>query len=173
MDQLIQLLKSSEENKTSFGVMFIDLDGFKQVNDTLGHDGGDILLKQVSDYFKECVAQKGIVARLGGDEFIVLLHNVNHDECTMVASKMIENLSSPIIIFGKKVRVTPSIGIALYPQHGHEATELINNADMAMYQAKQQGKNNYSNSGFRPPLRLKFNAVNDHESVELLLLYWR
>ena len=143
MDQLTQLLKSPKENKMRFGVMFIDLDGFKQVNDTLGHEGGDILLKQVSNYFKKCVAEKDIVARLGGDEFIVLLHNTNHNDCIIVANKIIESLSFPIIIFGKRVRVTPSIGIALYPQHGHEAIELIKNADMAMYQAKQQGKNNY------------------------------
>ncbi|SDN59552.1 sensor domain-containing diguanylate cyclase [Bacillus sp. OK048] len=143
MDQFVQLLKSSENNNAKFGVMFIDLDGFKQVNDSLGHEGGDILLKQVSDYFKKCVAEKGIVARLAGDEFIVLLHNVSHNEYMMVAKEMIESLSSPIIIYGKRVRVTPSIGIALYPQHGHEATELIKNADIAMYQAKQHGKNNY------------------------------
>lgn len=143
MDQLIQLLRSPDKNKMQSGVMFIDLDGFKQVNDTLGHEGGDILLKQVSNHFKNCVAEKDIVARLGGDEFIILLHNTNHNDCIIVANKIIESLSFPIIIFGKRVRVTPSIGIALYPQHGHEATELIKNADMAMYQAKQRGKNNY------------------------------
>nr|WP_304216991.1 sensor domain-containing diguanylate cyclase [Fredinandcohnia onubensis] len=143
MEQLTQLLKSSEKEKIRFGLMFIDLDGFKQVNDTLGHDGGDILLKQVSYYFKKCVADKGIVARLAGDEFIVLLDNANQEESIRVADSIIESLNSPIIIFGKKVRVTPSIGIALYPQHGLEATELMNHADMAMYQAKQQGKNNF------------------------------
>lgn len=143
MDQLTQLLKSSEDPKMNFGVMFIDLDGFKQVNDTLGHDGGDILLKQVSESFKECVAKQGTVARLAGDEFIILLHKSNKTECTMVAKKIIESLSSPIMIFGRRVRVTPSIGIALYPKHGHEASELISKADMAMYQAKTQGKNNY------------------------------
>ena len=150
MDQLIQLLKSSEKNRMRFGVMFIDLDGFKQVNDSVGHEGGDILLKQVSDYFKVCVGQQGIVARLAGDEFIVLLPNGSHHECIVVAKKMIESLSSPIIIYGKRVRVTPSIGIALYPQHGHEATELIKNADIAMYQAKQRGKNNYQIVGSDP-----------------------
>ncbi len=150
MDQLVPLLKSSEKNRMTFGVMFIDLDGFKQVNDSLGHEGGDILLKQVSVYFEKCVAEKGMVARLAGDEFIVLLQDVSHHECTIVAKKMIESLSSPIIIYGKKVRVTPSIGIAIYPQHGHEATELIHNADMAMYQAKQRGKNNYQILGSDP-----------------------
>lgn len=75
MDKLSQLARLSEQNKLQFGVMFIDLDGFKQVNDTFGHEGGDILLKQVSVYLKNCVAQKGTVARLGGDEFIVLLEN--------------------------------------------------------------------------------------------------
>ncbi|MFJ8234933.1 diguanylate cyclase domain-containing protein [Ureibacillus sp. NPDC094379] len=143
MDQLTQLLKTSEKNELDFGVMFIDLDGFKQVNDSLGHDGGDILLKQVSEYFKKCVAGKGIVARVGGDEFLVILKQISHDEHIKVAEKMIESLSSPVIILGKKARVTPSIGIALYPQHGHDATELIKNADVAMYQAKQRGKNDY------------------------------
>jgi diguanylate cyclase (GGDEF)-like protein/PAS domain S-box-containing protein len=143
MDQLIQLLNSSEKENRRFGLMFIDLDGFKQVNDTLGHNGGDILLKQVSDYFKKCVADKGIVARLAGDEFIVLLDNSSQEESIMVANSIIESLNSPLIILGKRVRVTPSIGIALYPQHGLEVTELMNHADMAMYQAKQQGKNNF------------------------------
>ncbi|MGN7296061.1 diguanylate cyclase domain-containing protein [Ferdinandcohnia sp. SAFN-114] len=143
MDQLTRLLKSSEKENKMFGVMFIDLDGFKQVNDTLGHDGGDILLKQVSDYFKKCVADKGIVARLAGDEFMVLLDSANQEESTLVANRIIESFNSPIIILGKRVRVTSSIGIALYPQHGLNATELINRADMAMYQAKQQGKNKY------------------------------
>lgn len=143
MDQLYQRLKSSEKNKTSFGVMFIDLDGFKQVNDSLGHEGGDILLKQVSSRFKKNAAHKGMVARLAGDEFVVLLHDVDQHECIKVAKNIIESLNFPIHIFGKSVQVTPSIGIALYPQHSNEATELIHNADMAMYQAKQQGKNNY------------------------------
>lgn len=143
MERLILLLKSSETNRTSFGVMFIDLDGFKQVNDTLGHEGGDILLKQVSDYFKECVPQKGIVARLAGDEFVILLDQANSEECKTIAKKIIERLSSSITILGKKVRVTSSIGIAIYPQNGNDATELVNNADKAMYHAKQQGKNNY------------------------------
>ncbi|MGE7665791.1 diguanylate cyclase domain-containing protein [Ureibacillus composti] len=143
MDQLSHLMKTSKMQQTKIGVMFIDLDGFKQVNDSLGHDGGDILLKQVSKLFKKCVAEKGIVARLGGDEFLVLFDQINDQDCIMAAEKMIESLNSPIIIFGKRAQVTPSIGIALYPQHGHEATELIKNADMAMYQAKQRGKNNY------------------------------
>lgn len=143
MEHLTQLLRTSEKNELNFGAMFIDLDGFKQVNDSLGHDGGDILLKQVSEYFKKCVAEKGIVARVGGDEFLVILNQISHDEHIKVAEKMIESLSSPIIIFGKKARVTPSIGIALYPQHGSEATELIKNADMAMYQVKQRGKNKF------------------------------
>jgi diguanylate cyclase (GGDEF)-like protein/PAS domain S-box-containing protein len=143
MDQLSLLLSKSEKENIRFGLMFIDLDGFKQVNDTLGHDGGDILLKQVSDYFKKCVGDKGVVARLAGDEFIVLLDNVSEKESIMIANRIIESLNSPIIIFGKRVRVTSSVGIALYPQHGLEATELMNHADMAMYQAKQQGKNNF------------------------------
>lgn len=143
MDHLTQALKSSQENNRQFGVMFIDLDGFKQVNDIVGHEGGDLLLKQVSNYFKECIAEKGFVARLAGDEFIVLLHKASHDECTVVAEKIIESVSPPITILGKRVRVTPSIGISLYPQHGHEAAQLVNNADMAMYQAKEKGKNNY------------------------------
>ncbi|MGE7665198.1 diguanylate cyclase domain-containing protein [Ureibacillus composti] len=143
MDQLTQLLKTSEKNELNFGVMFIDLDGFKQVNDSFGHDGGDILLKQVSEYFKRCVEGKGTVARVGGDEFLVILNQIGNDEHIKVAEKMMESLSSPMIIFGKKARVTPSIGIALYPQHGHEVRELIRNADVAMYQAKQRGKNNF------------------------------
>ncbi|MEH7384257.1 sensor domain-containing diguanylate cyclase [Bacillus sp. JJ1521] len=142
MDKLDDLMSTAEKNKGTFGMMFIDLDGFKQVNDLLGHEGGDMLLRQAGDYLIKSVAQKDTVARLAGDEFMVLLPDANENECVMVANRIIEQFQS-IVILGKNVVVTPSIGIALYPQHGKDAIELIKFADMAMYQAKQRGKNNY------------------------------
>jgi diguanylate cyclase (GGDEF)-like protein/PAS domain S-box-containing protein len=142
-EALTQLVKTAKEQKMMVSVMFIDLDGFKQVNDSLGHDSGDIVLQHASDYFKKCVGQKGTVARLGGDEFTILLQDVNQSECVMIANKIIEMFRTPLHVLGKEVSVTPSIGIAIYPEHGEDAAELVKNADIAMYEAKQQGKNRY------------------------------
>ncbi|WP_010677644.1 sensor domain-containing diguanylate cyclase [Bacillus timonensis] len=141
MDKLHEM--TSDTTTTSFGLMFIDLDGFKQVNDQLGHDGGDILLQQVAEYLQKSVAPKDMVARLAGDEFMVLLPDAYLNECIFVANQMIKNFQSTNFIMGKNVVVTPSIGIALYPETSDKALELIKYADIAMYQAKQSGKNNY------------------------------
>ncbi|WNS76198.1 sensor domain-containing diguanylate cyclase [Bacillus sp. DTU_2020_1000418_1_SI_GHA_SEK_038] len=143
LDSLEQLIKDSEKNKTHFAVFFIDLDGFKKVNDSLGHDTGDELLKRVSVLLKSCVRGNDIVARFAGDEFMILLPKANKQYCSIIADKIIGSLDSPIYIMGKEIHVTPSIGISLYPQNGEEATALIKMADEAMYQAKNNGKNSY------------------------------
>lgn len=141
MDKLHDLM--SDKDTTRFGLMFIDLDGFKKVNDQLGHDVGDILLQHVSDYLQKSVAPKDTVARLAGDEFMVILPNANKNESIMVANRIIQNFKSTNKIMGENVVVTPSIGIALYPQNTDKPMELIKYADIAMYQAKQSGKNSY------------------------------
>jgi len=141
--KLEQLLSVSERYKNTFALLFIDLDGFKKINDSLGHEAGDELLKKVSIYLKKSVREKDTVARLAGDEFTILLPDANEEECMLVAGKIIENLTSPFLIEGKEVRVTPSIGISLYPQNGEDALTLLKQADMAMYQAKQKGKNQF------------------------------
>jgi len=125
-------------------VMFLDLDGFKKINDTLGHEAGDLLLQGVAQRLGETVRQSDVVARIGGDEFILLLENIASTEnAAAVAQKIIANLATPFDLNGTPGRVGASIGIALYPQHGESAEELLRCADEAMYQSKQGGKNTY------------------------------
>ena len=143
LDKLEQLITDSEKGKADFAVFFIDLDGFKKVNDSLGHDAGDELLKRVSVLLTGCVRGNDIVARLAGDEFMILLPKANKEDCSIIADRIIESLSIPIYILGKEIQVTPSIGISLYPQNGEDATTLMKKADEAMYQAKNNGKNGY------------------------------
>lgn len=143
MDKLDEMIVDSNKKSLYFAVMFIDLDGFKKVNDTLGHDSGDYLLKQVSDRLSDTVRQKDMVARLAGDEFTVLLPGANQNDCILIAKRIIERLNQSISISGKNVKITPSIGIAIYPKDGKDAETLMKQADRAMYFAKQNGKNNY------------------------------
>lgn len=134
----------SVRSRAKLAVMFLDLDGFKKVNDTLGHEAGDLLLQGVAQRLQETVRQSDVVARIGGDEFILLLENVRGAEnAAAVAQKIIANLATPFDLNGTPGRVGASIGIALYPQHGESAEELLRRADEAMYQSKQSGKNTY------------------------------
>jgi diguanylate cyclase (GGDEF)-like protein len=130
------------DDETSFSLLFIDLDGFKRVNDTLGHDYGDTLLKQVSCRIVDCVRKSDSVARLGGDEFTVILKNLTSpnriDEITAV---ILKELSEPFDIEGESVYVSGSLGVTLYPEDGCTVDSLVKNADQAMYVSKNLGKN--------------------------------
>ena len=125
-------------------VMYLDLDGFKQINDTLGHDAGDTLLSLVAARLVAAVRQEDTVARLGGDEFVIALwelgqgHNVGE-----VASKVIRAVSQPFSIQGHGVSITASAGIGIYPVHGEDPDTLIRSADLALYEAKRAGRNAY------------------------------
>ena len=125
-------------------VLFIDLDRFKFINDTLGHAAGDTLLKTVSNRFRKVLRKSDVVARLGGDEFVVLLHEINEAKqaCT-VARKLLTAAIKPVKLLDRECRVTASIGIALYPRDGEDEQSLMKNADIAMYHAKEEGKNNF------------------------------
>ncbi|WP_158068843.1 diguanylate cyclase domain-containing protein [Domibacillus epiphyticus] len=124
-------------------VMFIDLDGFKQVNDIYGHDTGDILLINVSKRLKNCVRENDTVARLSGDEFTILLTDITESDVVHIAKKIIKALGTNFKINDDNIYVTPSIGISLCSDHEKHGKSLIKKADIAMYQAKQLGKNNY------------------------------
>jgi diguanylate cyclase (GGDEF)-like protein len=125
-------------------VMFIDLDRFKLVNDTLGHAAGDLLLKEMTARLRSVLRESDVLARLGGDEFVILLQNVREpDDAAVVARKLLDTALEPIAIMGQECRVTASIGISLYPDHGKEHQELMKNADTAMYLAKENGKNGF------------------------------
>lgn len=128
----------------SLAVMLIDLDRFKQINDTLGHNAGDQLLVQVAKRLQRSVRDSDIVARLGGDEFVVVLSGITTQaDAAEIAGKIVEHVAAPYSIAGNELRTSPSIGICLYPEDAAETSELIKNADIAMYHAKATGRCNY------------------------------
>ena len=124
--------------------MFIDLDGFKAINDNLGHDAGDLLLKGAAERLQKSVRESDTVARLGGDEFTVIMPLLDSIEgATLVATRILKSLTTPFDLNGQEGRVSASIGIAMFPQQSGDAQHLLHNADVAMYHAKHQGKANY------------------------------
>ena len=143
-DRMSVALVHARRNKSAMAVVYMDLDGFKQINDTLGHGAGDVLLKMVAGRLVEAVREEDTVARLGGDEFIIALWHVSgNDDAARVALKVIESLSQPYCIEGHNVNMTTSAGVGIYPAHGKDADTLIKSADLALYEAKRAGKNAY------------------------------
>ena len=128
----------------NLAVLFIDLDRFKNINDTLGHDTGDALLREVGNRLRNCIRQSDTVARLGGDEFVVLLEDLSAPgHVAKVARKILSDLAGSLDTIGQEFRVTASIGISIYPLDGEDEQTLMKNADIAMYHAKREGKNNF------------------------------
>lgn len=143
-EQLEQALERAAAAHQGFAVLFIDLDGFKEVNDNRGHDVGDALLVQVAQTLKDSVRQSDIVARLGGDEFVVLLNGAStRATVAALADKMVRGLGQPCVVMGAPVQIGASIGIALYPDHGDSREGLLKAADQAMYLVKTHGKSGY------------------------------
>jgi diguanylate cyclase (GGDEF)-like protein len=137
-------LQRAERKNAKVAVMFIDLDHFKAVNDSLGHTYGDELLRSVSARLQDCVRKTDVVARLGGDEFTVLLSEVGDSgDVAFISKKILERLAESFTVAGHEVYVSASVGISFYPDDGQDASTLIKNADAAMYAAKEQGRNNY------------------------------
>lgn len=143
-DRLRQAISRARRNDNQVAVMFLDLDGFKEVNDTLGHDAGDDVIREVASRLSTAMRETDTIARFGGDEFMILLAEVGAREgIETAAQKIIEAVAKPIRIDNTDARVTTSIGISLYPQDGDDIDTLIRQADMAMYAAKEAGKNKY------------------------------
>lgn len=149
-EHLKQAINSAQRYKEKIGVMFIDLDRFKIINDTLGHHFGDLLLVEVSHRLKACVRSNDIVARLGGDEFVIALLDLKKidvisltEVISFVADKILYALRQPYFLDGHEVHSSPSIGIALFPDDGLTVEDIMKNADIAMYHAKSKGRNNY------------------------------
>ncbi len=143
-DRLARSIARAERSGRHVAVLFIDLDNFKNINDTLGHDVGDELLRQVSRRLSECVRLEDTIARQGGDEFIVLLDNLEEARgASIVAQKILNALRLPLTLGGTEQHVSGSVGIALYPEDGRDAQTLMKNADTAMFHGKGQGKNTY------------------------------
>jgi diguanylate cyclase (GGDEF)-like protein/PAS domain S-box-containing protein len=143
-DRLAQSIAHAERNGRVAAVLFLDLDRFKDINDTLGHSTGDRLLTHVSGRLLECLRTGDTVARSGGDEFIVVLADVAQlDDVTKVANRIVDSFSRPFAIDGRELYASASIGISVFPYDGHDVDSLIRCADTAMYQAKDSGRNNF------------------------------
>ncbi len=137
-------IDSARRNDTRLAVLFIDLDRFKVVNDSLGHEAGDQLLTEMAIRLKSCLRGNDVIARLGGDEFVVLSEGVRrHEDAGHIARKLLSAAIQPVHIEGHECRVTASVGIAQFPSDADDAQSLMKNADMAMYLAKEEGKNNF------------------------------
>lgn len=141
---LIFSLHNAPTNEHKFAVMFLDLDRFKKINDTLGHAVGDRLLQSVAERLKNCLREGDMVARWGGDEFTILLAQINNaDDAGKIAQRIIDALKLPFYLENQKVHTSTSVGIAVYPENGEDVEILLKNADLALYQAKKKGRNNY------------------------------
>jgi diguanylate cyclase (GGDEF)-like protein len=161
-DRLEHAIHLAERDGTSFTLMFIDLNGFKQVNDNFGHDAGDMIIRICAERLNGCLRRSDSVARMGGDEFTLLMQNIgSHTDVAHIAEKVIHAIAQPAEINGHLVVVGCSIGIAIYPQAGRDADTLLKHADMAMYRAKQEEGSSYRfftemmNQDVRRQLRLE------------------
>ena len=177
-DRLSLAITHARRNKRKLAVMFLDLDRFKLVNDTLGHTMGDRLLKAVANRLQSCLRQGDTLSRFGGDEFTLLLPEVRtKDDVVVIASKILDRLNSPFVIDGHELFVGASIGISIYPEAGDSEESLIQNADIAMYQVKGRGKNGYQffseemNHKFSTRLSLERELRNGIAQSELLVFY--
>ncbi|MNP21402.1 Cyclic di-GMP phosphodiesterase Gmr [compost metagenome] len=138
-DRLKSALEAAHEARGRMALLYVDLDRFKQVNDTHGHAVGDMLLQAVANRLKGCVRETDTVARIGGDEFVVLLHSIQASgDADRVAGKIRRVLAQPLRLDGHSLNIQPSIGVARYPEHGTEEKQLFRHADEAMYSAKRE-----------------------------------
>jgi diguanylate cyclase (GGDEF)-like protein len=143
-DRLSQAIASAQRQRHRLAVLFLDLDRFKLINDTLGHEIGDGLLQSVAQRLVESVRRSDTVSRQGGDEFVLLLSRVDEaEDAAASVQKVIKALAAPLDVDGHRLHVTASIGLSMYPDDGQDADTLIRNADAAMYRAKERGRNVY------------------------------
>ncbi|MDW7657502.1 MAG: EAL domain-containing protein [Bacillota bacterium] len=177
-DRLAQAIARAERNKTFFAVALLDLDLFKQVNDVLGHNIGDLLLVEIAKRLTETVRQSDTVVRLGGDEFVILIDALRRPEhYEKVVQKVLERVARPCVIQSHKINVSASIGISIYPTDGHDMESLMKNADLAMYYAKNHGRNQFQSFSTSMSLnaiervRLEGGLSEALANQELLLLY--
>jgi diguanylate cyclase (GGDEF)-like protein len=144
IERLEHHIARARRGGAQIAVLFMDLDGFKLINDSLGHDVGDLLLKAVSDRLTSVLRESDTVARLGGDEFTAIVSDVDSEgQISTAARRVLAELTAPVVVNGQEVFVGASIGIAVYPNDGHDVRTLLRSADMAMYRAKELGRNNY------------------------------
>jgi diguanylate cyclase (GGDEF)-like protein len=143
-DRLNVAMAAAQRNNKRFGVMMLDLDKFKLINDSLGHDIGDQLLQSVGDRLRGRLRKSDTVARMGGDEFMLLLPEINQrEDAEVIAKKIVDSFQRVFVLGSHELKITTSIGIAVYPESGLDFDTLKKNADIAMYKAKEQGRNNF------------------------------
>ena len=143
-DRLLAALARTQLDEDRLALLYIDLDRFKQVNDTFGHAMGDLLLREVGHRIRHCVRESDTIGRIGGDEFVVLLNTIKLPEhASMVAEKIRASLNQPFELADHRLHISASLGIAIYPEHGNEKKQLIRHADSAMYRAKKMGGNRF------------------------------
>lgn len=178
LDRLQQETKKARRNNTKIALLLIDLDNFKYVNDTLGHDQGDGLLIEVANRIASCIRETDTLARIGGDEFTIILSDINRlSVVDNIMQNILSKLSLPFQLGLEKCFVTASIGISVFPDDGKEIEELFKNADLAMYQAKAQGRNrsNYFTAALHDKAKNRVRLINDLHSAlknsELYLVY--
>ncbi len=168
---LPQAIEEARAAHTMLGVVFLDLDRFKHINDTRGHETGDKLLQEVATRLRTCVRDSDVVIRMGGDEFVVVFRNVkNYDEVALEAGRIIETLNRPIVIDRHPLQTTGSVGVSLYPRDGANMIELLKHSDTAMYQAKDRGRNNVQMFSHAMNRKLKHRVAVEaslHEALRL------
>ncbi len=143
-DRLTQALAASQRNRKQTAVMFVDLDRFKNINDTLGHAAGDLVLREVAERLVKQLRVVDTICRIGGDEFVVVLPEIRRAaDASNVAAKILETVAQPFLVEGRELHITPSVGISVFPDDGRDAESLIRNADAAMYHAKETGRANF------------------------------
>lgn len=177
-DRLERALSHARRSCQEVGILFLDLDRFKSINDTLGHSSGDDLLKIIADRLVGCVRRCDTVARLGGDEFVVVLTDIDREDGVAgVAQKILYELTRPVMLGTSEVTTTTSIGIALFPDDGEDMGDLLRHADIALYQAKDRGKNSYQffsqemNARVQERVQVEIRLRKALERQELFLLY--
>ncbi|MFH1035794.1 MAG: PAS domain S-box protein [Pseudomonadota bacterium] len=177
-DRLGQAIAQADREGQRLAVAFLDLDNFKRVNDSLGHQAGDLLLQETARRLKRCLRETDTVSRLGGDEFTMILREVNRPEDTLeAAGRILKALSQPFFIQGQELFVTTSMGITFFPDDAKDSESLLQNADMAMYRAKDQGRNNFQlftpalNAEMQHRLRLESQLRQGLEQREFIAHY--
>ncbi len=178
MDRITHAMDSSNRKNRKLALFFIDLDRFKQINDSLGHDIGDLLLTKISTVLSQCVRQSDTVARLGGDEFVVMLEDIDGISfVSRIAQSILDSMSLPFHLENNEVSISSSIGISIYPDDGESSDELVKHADIAMYHAKNSGRNNFQfftsqmNSLVQSRLRLENELRAAIRNEEFILHY--
>jgi len=137
-DRLKKSILSGQRQASSFSIILIDLDQFKVVNDSLGHNVGDLLLQEIARRLKNNVRKMDTVARLGGDEFVIILDSIDNEQVIKFAEKLVRVIAEPFLLARNEIEIGISMGISSYPEHGHDSITLVNRADMAMYEAKRK-----------------------------------